>query len=317
MTATETIQRLRAAIVREVAPLVDRDYRYLAMTDHGNVGDTMIFEGERTFLGTLPFRCKEWTTMRSFLLRRPMIPEEDLLVFRGSGSFGDLWPVAPSFWMDVLRRYPNNPVLFMPQTAHFADSAKRNELARACDRSGRTIICLRDQTSFNFVREHFDNEVHLAPDMSFFMNIAKWMSSREASNDRKLLIRRKDCEANEGSFLRALLDREDIDVSDWPTMSPAHPVERWKSRMVWATRHHLRSYDFFVRAFYRPALLKSAIRFIEPYEEVFATRMHGGILSLMLGKQTTFFDNSYGKTRAVFETWLADCESAKLETGNG
>ncbi len=317
MTTADTIQHLRGAIVREIAPLVDREYRYLSMTDHGNVGDTMIFEGERSFLATLPFRCKEWTTMRSFLLRRPTISDDDLLIFRGSGSFGDLWPVAPSFWMKALHQYPRNPVLFMPQTAYFENPRKRDELARACTRPGRTVICVRDKPSFDLVRSHFNNEVHLAPDMAFFMDVDRWTSPRISSNGRKLLIRRTDCESNEGSLLRTMLERDDIDVSDWPTMSPSHPVERWKSRIGWMTRNHPRIYDFFVRSIYRPALLGSAVRFVEPYEEVFATRMHGGILSLLLGKQTTFFDNSYGKTRAVFDTWLATCDSAQWEVHNG
>ena len=136
-------------------------------------------------------------------------------------------------------------------------------------------------------------------------------------NGRKLLIRRADCESNEGPLLLAMLEREDVDVSDWPTMSPSHPIERWRARVGWMAGKRPRTYDFFVRSVYRPALLGSAVRFVEPYAEVYATRMHGGILSLLLGKPTTFFDNSYGKTRAVFETWLKDCDSARLETNNG
>lgn len=312
MTTPETIERLRRIISGELSPLIGRDYRYLMMTEHGNVGDTMIFQGEREFLKTIPFRCKEWTTMTSFSRRRPPIPEEDLLVFRGSGSFGDLWPIAPSFWLDVLRRYPRNPVLFMPQTAHFEHPDKREELARACKRPGRTIICLRDKPSFDLVRAHFDCETHLVPDMAFFMNADRWTSNRPSSNGRKLLIRRTDCESNEGPLLQSLLNRNDIDSSDWPTMAPSFIAGRWMDRIRRIPRFAPHLLDPFVRHVYRPVLLKAAIRFVEPYNEVFSTRMHGGILSLLLGKPTTFFDNSYGKTKAVFDTWLSECGTAKL-----
>lgn len=317
MTTPETIERLRRIISGELLSLVDRDFRYLMMTEHGNAGDTMIFQGELDFLSSIPFRCKEWTTMSSFSIRHPKIPEDDLLVLRGSGSFGDLWPVAPAFWLDVLRRHPRNPVLFMPQTAHFEDGTKLDELARALDRPGRTVVCLRDRPSLDLVRSRLGCETRLVPDMAFFMDVAPWTSRHIVPNGRKLLIRRTDRETNEGPRLRLLASRDDVDTADWPTMAPSHPAERWTSRIRRRTRRCPRLFDLFVRRFYRPAVLRAGVRFVEPYGEVYATRMHGGILSLLLGKSTTFFDNSYGKTAAVFETWLADCESARLEDGNG
>ena len=42
--------------------------------------------------------------------------------------------------------------------------------------------------------------------------------------------------------------------------------------------------------------------------------MHAGILALMMGKETIFIDNSYGKLRKVYETWLSDARNASLET---
>lgn len=312
MTTRETIECLRKTIVEELTPLVDRDFRYLAMTEHGNIGDTMIFEGERKFLATIPFRCKEWTTMSSFSARQPRIPDDDLLVLRGSGSFGDLWPAAPAFWLDVLRRHPRNPVLFMPQTAHFEDDSKLNELASALDRPGRTVVCLRDLPSLDLVRSRFGCETRLVPDMAFFMDVAPWTSRRPSPNGRKLLIRRADLETNEGPQLRSLAERDVVDAADWPTMDPAHPAERLLTQIRYRTRRCPRLFDFFVQCFYRPAVLRAGIRFVEPYDEVYATRMHGGILSMLLGKPTTFFDNSYGKTKAVFDTWLSGCACAQL-----
>jgi len=314
MTIREIIEHLRKTISSEMEPLVDRDFRYLVMTEHGNIGDTMIFQGEREFLQTVPYRCKEWTSMTSFTRRHPFLPEEDLLIFRGSGSFGDLWPTSPTFWIDVLQRYPRNPVLFMPQTAHFDDPGKMEELVRACDRPGRTVICLRDRPSFELVSSRFPCETHLVPDMAFFWDVGKWKSRHTVPNGRTLLIRRADRETKEGPLLRSLIGRLDVDESDWPTMDLGHPAQRWLARIRRRTHRIPRLFDLFVKDIFRPTLLKLGVRFVEPYEKVFATRMHGGILALLLGKPTIFFDNSYGKTKAVFETWLSECESAKLIT---
>ena len=317
MTTIETIERLRADISQALTPLVDRDYRYLEMTDHGNVGDTLIFQGEIDFLKTLPFRCREWTTIWSFSRRRPSIPDNDLLILRGSGSFGDLWPTAPTFWLSLLRNYPRNPILFMPQTAHFRDPIKRDELAAAFrEHTGRIIVCVRDESSFELVSRFFPVEVYLVPDMAFFIDISRWRSKSVRPNGRRLLIRRQDQEKCESDTLRAIAAHPDTDSADWPTMSPEYPTEKWLSRIKWRAIRFSRFYDLVVRLWYRPVLLRSGIDFLEPYSEVFSTRMHGGILALLLGKPATFFDNSYGKTRAVFKTWLKDCDSARLETGN-
>ena len=43
---------------------------------------------------------------------------------------------------------------------------------------------------------------------------------------------------------------------------------------------------------------------------VVADRLHGHILSLLMGLPNVVLDNSYGKTRAVYETWTARCELA-------
>ena len=133
---------------------------------------------------------------------------------------------------------------------------------------------------------------------------------------RRLLIFRNDKEACENSVLANILTSDDVDVSDWPTMKLEHQIER---KMAWirgrSAGRYTRFYDFIVRHFYRPALVRTGFRFIEPYNEVYAMRMHGGVLALLLGKKTTFFDNSYGKVRSLYETWLADCEDVNLVIG--
>ncbi|WP_302323746.1 polysaccharide pyruvyl transferase family protein [Bacteroides congonensis] len=48
------------------------------------------------------------------------------------------------------------------------------------------------------------------------------------------------------------------------------------------------------------------------YDKVYTTRLHVAILSILLGKTFVFFDNSYGKNKFFYETWLKDIDDANF-----
>ena len=48
------------------------------------------------------------------------------------------------------------------------------------------------------------------------------------------------------------------------------------------------------------------------YKTIYTTRLHAAILGVLLGKKVVFMDNSYGKNRGFYETWLKDCNSVKM-----
>jgi exopolysaccharide biosynthesis predicted pyruvyltransferase EpsI len=52
---------------------------------------------------------------------------------------------------------------------------------------------------------------------------------------------------------------------------------------------------------------------LSKYDYVFTTRLHGAILSLLLHKKFTFFDNSYGKNKGFYDTWLKDVDGIKFK----
>ena len=48
------------------------------------------------------------------------------------------------------------------------------------------------------------------------------------------------------------------------------------------------------------------------YKTIYTTRLHAAILGVLLGKKVVFMDNSYGKNRGFYETWLKDCDAVKM-----
>lgn len=310
---SDKIQELKSIIQERLTPLITHDYRYLMMCDHTNVGDSLIMKGEFDFLSTIKsVKCKEYTTMWSFENRHPSIPKDDLLIIRGSGSFGDIWPTAPDFWKFVMNNYPENPILFMPQTIYFNDEKNLTEMANLINKHPNVTLCLRDKESFEIAQKKFKCDSYLIPDMAFYVNTKFPKPSHSNNSSKTLLVKREDKERRPSILIEKLLSKDDIVVSDWPTFKIFGFVERNKKKLF--THNFYKAYDFFVKNIYCPYIINQGVKFLKPFSTIYATRMHAGILALMMGKETIFIDNSYGKLRKVYETWLSDARNASLET---
>lgn len=48
------------------------------------------------------------------------------------------------------------------------------------------------------------------------------------------------------------------------------------------------------------------------YDTIYSTRLHVAILGVLLNKYVYFFDNSYGKNYALYDTWLRDFSNLKF-----
>ena len=59
-------------------------------------------------------------------------------------------------------------------------------------------------------------------------------------------------------------------------------------------------------------MIKDGVEFISPYKEVTSERLHGCILSILLGKIVTVVNNSYGKNLNFYNSWLVDFDDVKL-----
>ena len=62
----------------------------------------------------------------------------------------------------------------------------------------------------------------------------------------------------------------------------------------------------------RKRYVRQGIRFFEPYETIYTTRLHGLILGILLGKQMVIVDNKYNKCSNFFNTWLTDFENISV-----
>lgn len=312
MTNIEKIRELQANIFSQLSPLVDRDYWLLEVPYYTNIGDILIWQGTLDFLKTLPYKCKGMYSLQSF--RNRTIPENDLILFQGGGNFGDLWNWSHDFRLQVIERCLRNKFIVLPQTVYFEDAANIKRSVDIFSRHPESIICARDKDSYAFLKKHFNNQILLVPDMAFCINMKKWNNLLDFSNKQKkdLLLKRTDKELNNVRLYESLENRNDLDISDWPTMEKDDYCTKWLYRVQSHPRFLHNIQDWYAYHIYRKHLIKVGIKFLDNYNSIYTTRLHGMILSVLLGKRTYVIDNSYGKNSSYYNTWLKDCDNVSI-----
>ncbi len=115
------IQLLRNIIYEKLDCLITNDYCLLDFPNHHNIGDHLIWQGELDFLKRLPYKCTYTSSFSFFDAKR--IKENDIILLHGGGNFGDLYRPLQIFRLDVIDKFPNNRVIFFPQTVFYADDS--------------------------------------------------------------------------------------------------------------------------------------------------------------------------------------------------
>ena len=70
--------------------------------------------------------------------------------------------------------------------------------------------------------------------------------------------------------------------------------------------------DIFAFYYYRNRVIAQGVKFVSQYKNIYTTRLHVAILSILLNKPFFFFDNSYGKNSSFFDTWLFDLDNVEF-----
>ncbi|WP_417784510.1 polysaccharide pyruvyl transferase family protein [Tenacibaculum sp.] len=322
----EKINNLKQLIHNSLTPLINNDYVLLDVPNHRNIGDNLIWKGEKEFLKTIPF--KEKYSCNHYTFEKKYISEKDVILMHGGGNFGDIYPSAQNFRLKVLELFPNNKIIFLPQTIFFKNKEILKTQSIKLKEHKNLYICVRDKKSQKLLSEFgiVDN-VLLLPDMAFCLDLRNFID--ENKKNKSLYLKRTDSEFNteldEGKILNFLGRDKIIDIKDWPSYSNNLKINRWLVRRdVYKSKLSklLIKIPLIKRAI-NPEYgmnskgnlekyIISGITFINGYDNICTTRLHGFILSILLNKEVAIVDNSYGKNKEYFDTWLSDFEKIKF-----
>jgi exopolysaccharide biosynthesis predicted pyruvyltransferase EpsI len=303
----ERVEDLAEQVWRTVTPLADLSsgYALLDFPDYSNVGDSLIWLGELAFFERAAERPPGYvSTIHGFDLDalRRAVPEGPIFL-SGGGNFGDLWPRFQQFRRMLLAALPGRRIVQLPQTIHFADPAEARATREAIAVHGNFTLLVRDRPSLAFAQAELGCEVALCPDMAFCLG----SQSRPALPVHDIVyLLRTDQEQKPGRGAPILAP--DSLVTDW--IHGGRQPSRWDRAVARLGRTALMLAGgepdyrrFRTRA---RAELERGRALLGSGEAVVTDRLHGHILSVLMGIPHAVLDNSYGKVRGFAELWSGD-----------
>lgn len=311
MNSVERSRQLSDLLFEELLPLIESDYVLYGLPYYSNIGDTLIWEGELELFKHTKYKCKGVCGWNDYPQRK--LPSDQILVIQGGGYFGDLWRPA---WENVLNELvvnKDNRIILLPNSICYNDAETLEKDIKLMEGLRHLTLCARDLQSYNFAKKHFSShDIRLLPDLAFCINPANLNKWKAQSFKSCLYLKRNDKEFVEDNKNNI---PSSTDVSDWPTMETPNKLENQVERFAYYyhrldKKMHIegltRLYDSMYYWIYRRQMLSRGVKFISAYQKIYSTRLHGMILAGLLGKETYFIDNSYGKISSLYNTWLAD-----------
>ncbi|KAI8806406.1 polysaccharide pyruvyl transferase-domain-containing protein [Cladochytrium replicatum] len=292
----------------------------IGFPDHPNKGDAAIWVGERVLLRKLGievvyfcenFRDFEPETVRSVLLSDPLsspedprtqIPDSSAILFHGGGNFGDIWINHEHLRNKVVTLFPDTRIVAFPQSIHFDNITFLEKVQSVYGSHPRLSLVGRDMQSYELLKEWFSpqNGVYLSPDAAFM--IGQQSGGGKTTLD-VLFFQRTDKEHVAGQ-------RGPNAWSELINFTIAHPVNVETGGQLqyvfddWTHTDVVRNKDHDVKAWRRTL---SGFRFLTRGRLVITNRLHGHILSTLLGLPQILLDNNYGKVSGYHKTWTFGC----------
>ncbi len=283
---------------------VNSNYVYLDVPGYFNVGDNIICLGSLKLLQQIPFKCDYASTIGNFSQEK--IKPSACIIMQGGGNFGDLYPGANWFRNYIVEHFPNNRIIFMPQSITYNDKNKIVEDAMVCAKHPDLHIVARDNESYLILKEHFSaNQLYLLPDSA----IGLYKQLPKIGNihtNKKLFIVRKDFEIGD-------LDENSItgDKKDWDDIlnTPIFNIERIGLRIIHYIKkrtklnflHNLSNW-YYLKVLY-PTILKITSATLLKYSSITTTRLHGYIYAQLLHIPVSYIDTKYKKISNYISTW--------------
>jgi pyruvyl transferase EpsO len=313
MNCQQKINELKQKIETVLTPLIDSDYIYLDLPYHYNIGDTLIWEGEESFLKILPHKCLYKSSFDTYIYGK--IPDKAVVLIHGGGNFGDVWRILQEFHLNIVAQYPNNKIIVFPQTVHYDSLELLRQDAEIMSKHKNLTICARDNVSYEMLKKYFvKNNILLLPDMAFCINPKKLDKYRKKTVKDILLFKRTDHEISTEitDYEHYITEKGKIEIREWPSIEQRYIVNALLYRISLKTNLLKRAKDMYADMIYRPFLVRLGVEFLSKYRHIYTTRLHGAILSVLLDKPVNIFDNSYGKNSSFYNTWLSDVENIKI-----
>ena len=291
------LTRLHAPII---ALIGGRPVAFLDIPLHGNTGDLLILRGTLAFLKRNGVRIRQISSVYNY---REIPDPETVILFQGGGNFGDLYPGIQKFREKIILAYPENRIIFLPQSVCYQSAEEQRKSAEILCAHADLHIFIRDRKSFCIAKE-MARSVYLVPDMAHHLYPVRF---RARAGRRPLHLIRTDKEAT-----RWKTDGQSSESTDWPTINDRFEVKISFMRRIMKSAKRRKFSDLLNNAisyswvFLAGCIIARAIQIFRGASLVTTDRLHAFLLASLMDIETRVYDNSYGKLSSYIETWMPD-----------
>lgn len=277
----------------------------LGFPAHRNVGDHAIWAGQSAYLARRQIRvvyaADVWQTRFAGLARRL---DGGTILLSGGGNLGDLYPQEQRFREAVIEAFHETKIVQLPQTLNFHGGAPLERARTVFGRHPDFTLLVRDQDSLELAREQLGCDAVLCPDMAFALGP---LEPAGPPAEEIVWLAREDTEA-----APAARPPDSANARDWPGLDPdaswraRYAAGRFAGPLLHAAgASAAKLLDALARE-----RVNAGRRLVSSGRVVVTDRLHGHILSLLVGRPNVILDNRHGKLAAFHRTWTADSELA-------
>ena len=273
------------------------DRVYLMNTpDHGNLGDhALAIAGTNELKKRFPKAevCEvtgcQWDWFKGKII--PIVQKQEDIFINAGGSMGSLWKYEDSRIKDIIRSFPDNRIVILPQSIYFDADTSASELAlekNFYETYKNVHIIFRERNSYNWFRENIisaDGRSSLEPDLALKIKIN--IESKREKNGVLCCFREDHESVLSNLFIENLCrffnETEKIDY-------------KFISTVV----------DHMILPEDREAELSEFLRRVAEARLVITDRLHAMVFAKLVGTPCIALDNISKKVSGVYE-WISDC----------
>ena len=277
---------------------------------HLNVGDSVIWLGERATLGRLDADVVSTCDKFTYSAERVHKADPDVVLLHGGGNFGDLYPTHHAIREAVFRDLKGRPVVQLPQSINFGDDEGLERTRRLISEHGQVTLMLRDEVSEEFARQNFDARVVLAPDGAFGLGPLEHPGppsaplAIQARTDRESSAAQPRGETTFDWLDRPTGRRSGLELRLRELLIAGTAGGAGRSRTVLPSLAP-RAYDGLARW-----NLRRGLAMLGRGEVAVTDRLHGHVICVLMGHPHVVVADRYGKIRQLWDTWTHEAECA-------
>ena len=309
MNYIEKTKELKAKIDITIRPYIKSDFIFLGLPYYDNIGDVLIWEGTEQFLKGISFKCLQRASIETFDF--PDLQNDITILLQGGGNFGDVWFEHQDFRLKVIQKYSKNPIIILPQSVFYNDESVCVSECEILKQHPKLTVFARDKYSYELLHSK-SLDVKLAPDMAFYISLEELNTKNVLNGNTNLMLMRGDKELANYDYSSYVFSVDEIEKHDWPS----YESKLWFLQIMYKLKckpiRTIGLADWWGLNFFKKKMISTGVRFLNRYNTIYTTRLHGAILSVLLGKDVVLFDNSYGKNSGYYDTWLYDLDSIKM-----